>query len=136
MAGRYDKERPRCPFYGLAADGKYLMDMRQNNCGLLMPILKACKMEASGLVPDVSRCRNCPTGESRWSEMFWDYVVFPDELQPEKGGLTGVPFGIWAEITGSRLFAGSGNDEAQKKTREGPRAPGRNPGVEGTNSAV
>ncbi len=136
MASRYKKERPRCPFYGFAPEGKYLMDMRQNNCGLLMPILKPCKMETSGLAPDVSQCRTCRIGESQWNEMFWDYVVFPDELQPEEGGLTGVPFGIWAGITGGRLFADSKRGETEKRTRKGGHAPVRNRGLEGANSAL
>ncbi len=104
MGSRYPRERPRCPFYGFAADEKYIMDMRQSNCGLLMPILGGCNMEGSGLEPDVSRCARSHVGEIRWNEMLGDYVVFPDELQPEEGGLTGVPFGIWADMIFGRLF--------------------------------
>ncbi len=128
MGSRYQTERPRCPFYGFAPDGKYLMDMRQNNCGLLMPILKPCKMETTGSAPELSQCQNCKIGETQWNEMLWDYVVFPDELQPEDGGLTGVPFGIWAEITGSRLFEEPRPDLSQRRTRNA----GRNRGLEGT----
>jgi hypothetical protein len=30
-----------------------------------------------------------------------EYVVFPKELQPESGGLTGVPFSMWADMVAS-----------------------------------
>ncbi len=107
MSSRFQRERPRCPFYGFAPEGKYLMDLRQNNCGLLMPMLKRCPMEDAGLEADVAHCSVFRFGDKRWHDILWDYVVFPDELQPEEGGLTRVPFEIWADMIAGRLFEGA-----------------------------
>jgi hypothetical protein len=64
-------------------------------------------MEGAGLEADVSHCPIFRFGDSRWKDMLWDYVAFPDELQPDEGGLTGVPFEIWADRIAGRLFEGA-----------------------------
>jgi hypothetical protein len=90
--------RPPCPFYGFVQDGNFLMDIGKSNCGLLTPMLIPCKMKQQGLEPDFSACRIHDMGQERVKELLNDFVVFPDEMQPENGGLTGIPFEIWADM--------------------------------------
>ena len=101
---RPTKKRPPCPFYGFAKDGNFLMDMGKNICGLVMPVFTPCEMEGAGLKPDLSFCQNRKLGEDQLKDMLWDYVVFPQELQPEEGGLTGIPLGIWADMVKSKMI--------------------------------
>ncbi len=99
MANADGKEtRPPCPFYGFVQDGNFLMDIGKSNCGLLTPMLIRCKMEQQGVEPDFSMCRIHEFGKARVKELLNEFVVFPDELQPENGGLTGIPFEIWADM--------------------------------------
>ncbi len=92
------KVRPSCPLYGFVPDGNFLMDIDQNNCGLKTPMLLPCRMEKSGQKPDFSTCQSNHFGQETWKGLLWDYVVFPRELQPENGGLTGLPFSMWADM--------------------------------------
>ncbi len=97
------KTRPPCPFYGFIQDGTYLMETGKNNCALVTPILRICKMEEAGLKPDFALCAFYEIGEKRVQELCWEYVVFPEELQPEGGGLTGIPLGLWSRMVSNRI---------------------------------
>lgn len=90
--------RPPCPLYGFVPDGNFLMDIDQNNCGLKTPMLTPCKMEKTGLRPDFSACQSHDFDQETLKGLLCEYVVFPKELQPENGGLTGVPFSMWADM--------------------------------------
>ncbi len=92
------RSRPPCPFYGFVPEGNFLMDIDQNNCGLKAPMLSPCGMEKSGVRPDFSSCPSREFDQETFKGLLWDFVVFPRELQPESGGLTGVPFSMWADM--------------------------------------